>query len=738
MKIAEAFVELRIDRAKADAEVRSSAQQMTRTFASIFSVAAFTKGVQSMISSASDLQQAVGGTEAVFGTAAKTIEEFAKTSASSFGISERAARELTSTIGAMLKGFGFTQDEAAKTSVQVAQLGADLSAAFGGNPEEAVQALGSALRGEFDPLERFGVSLTAASISAKAVEMGLAASSTEVDANAKATAALQLITEQAADVSGQFGREIGTAAGQTAVAKAEAEDAAATMGEAFLPVYTTAVEVIRFLVDAFAELPKPVQIATVALVGLVALSGPIGTVKNLVVDLAGAFVKAGVSASTMGFALGGVAALIATGIIAYKIYNGRKEEAKKITDNFVEALKAEASGQNNAARAAIAANIAADEALNIREKLGLSAEQLAAIIEGDTVPAFEAFRTASDDAFKNNDFSALNDLAAQFGVNTADLADFVQAVDGYASSMKNANAIVAEQVEVEQALGLEQQSTGTTTKDLAQETGTLAEKQKAAAEAAEAQRDAIRDLYNELLSQLDAQRAYERQVDDTDGAIAELDATLLDHKSTLEDIDDAARDAADAAIAQAEAFAESKGAADGSRESIELQIQELYTLASTLAPDSPLRARLIEYIDELGKIPPTVDTVINYKINAPPTRLNGNVYNPPPYPGGLDGNAATPYPMARGGLVRARPGGMLALLAEAGRDEAVLPLGDRSRLMALLGDPAIGGPVADVMGMSGGVSRSVTMPVKIITYGAERRYVAELRRELALLERELA
>lgn len=208
----------------------------------------------SLGNTASDLEQAVGGTTSVFGDATPIIDEFAKTAASGFGLSERAARELTSQLGAMLKGFGFTREEAAETSVSLSQLGADLSAAFGGSPEEAVQALGAALRGERDPIERYGVSISAAAVETKALELGLAASKTEIDANAKAQATLALIMEQTADVQGQFAREADTAAGQQARATAEWENLRAQLGEGVLPIMTTLLSTGRDVVGFLADL----------------------------------------------------------------------------------------------------------------------------------------------------------------------------------------------------------------------------------------------------------------------------------------------------------------------------------------------------------------------------------------------------------------------------------------------------------------------------------------------------
>src|SRR3546814_5866199 len=60
---------------------------------------------------ASDLEQSVGGTEAVFGDAASTIERYGDTAAEKMGLSERAFREATTSIGGNLKRMGFRSEE---------------------------------------------------------------------------------------------------------------------------------------------------------------------------------------------------------------------------------------------------------------------------------------------------------------------------------------------------------------------------------------------------------------------------------------------------------------------------------------------------------------------------------------------------------------------------------------------------------------------------------------------------
>jgi hypothetical protein len=149
-----------------------------------------------------------------------------------------------------------------------------------------VTAMSAALRGEFDPLERYGVSLTAAAVGAKAVELGLAESTSAVDGHAKAVATLALIEEQTADATGQFSRELGTAAGQMSVATAKLGDARDELGSRFLPLVSKGAGLVSTLADAFGALPGPVQASVAAIVALVALQGPLGRIGEKVQDVA--------------------------------------------------------------------------------------------------------------------------------------------------------------------------------------------------------------------------------------------------------------------------------------------------------------------------------------------------------------------------------------------------------------------------------------------------------------------
>lgn len=248
-------------------------------------------GAKQLVDAAASLEQAIGGTAAVFEQASGPVNEFAKNAANVAGLSEEAARTLTSRLGASLKGFGLSAEDAAKQSVFLAQTGADLAATLGGTTDEAVTALGAALRGEYDPLERFGIALKASDVNAKAVAMGLADSEASVSTYAKGQAALALITEKSAFAQGQFARESDTAAGQAAIASAKTKNASADLGKSLLPIYTKIQEVVAAVADAFSMLPAPVQTGLIGLTGI-ALVGP------KLVDAFGSMVSAARAAGT--------------------------------------------------------------------------------------------------------------------------------------------------------------------------------------------------------------------------------------------------------------------------------------------------------------------------------------------------------------------------------------------------------------------------------------------------------
>lgn len=216
--------------------------------ASGLALAAIGAGATVAANAASDAEQAAGGVDAVFGQYASRVQEWASKASTAVGLSKTDYSTLATIIGSQLKNMGLSLDESAGQTQNLIGLGADLAATYGGTTADAVDALSSLLRGERDPIERYGVSINQAAVDAEKAALGLAGLTGEADKNANLQATLSLLTKQTADAQGGFGREVDTTAHKQQVANAQMEDAIAKLGEGLLPLYSTGAD----LLGAFA------------------------------------------------------------------------------------------------------------------------------------------------------------------------------------------------------------------------------------------------------------------------------------------------------------------------------------------------------------------------------------------------------------------------------------------------------------------------------------------------------
>lgn len=189
------------------------------------------------LDAASDLQQATGAAQSVFGKYAADVIKKSKGAADAVGLSQAAFLQQSTLLGSQLKNLGTPMDQVSGQTDKLIGKASDLAATFGGSTAEAVEAIGSLLRGERDPIERYGVSINQASIDAYEAARGLKGLTGQAKKNADAQATLAILTKQTAAATGQFKRETNTAAGASEIATAKLENAKAALGKRLLPVY---------------------------------------------------------------------------------------------------------------------------------------------------------------------------------------------------------------------------------------------------------------------------------------------------------------------------------------------------------------------------------------------------------------------------------------------------------------------------------------------------------------------
>ncbi|NQD40913.1 phage tail protein [Glutamicibacter halophytocola] len=188
---------------------------------------------------AGDVQQSVGAIDTVFKDNAKEMHAWADGAAQTVGLTKNEYNELGTLIGTQLKNGGTAMDQLAPKTNQLIGLGADLSSMFGGTSKEAVEALSSALKGERDPIEKYGVSLNQAKIDAEAAALGFTKVGGSLSTEASQAATLSLIMKQTADAHGNFAKESNTLQGQQQRAAASWDNISAKIGGIFLPVITS-------------------------------------------------------------------------------------------------------------------------------------------------------------------------------------------------------------------------------------------------------------------------------------------------------------------------------------------------------------------------------------------------------------------------------------------------------------------------------------------------------------------
>jgi hypothetical protein len=188
------------------------------------------------IDAASDLNESLSKTNVAFGDSADEILAWSKTSANAFGQSRQQALEAASSFGLLFSSMGVTREESARMSRSLVELASDIASINNLSPEEALEKLRSGLVGETEPLRTVGVLLSAVTVEAKALELGLADTAAQLTEQDKVMARYQLILDQTALSQGDFARTSDQLANSQRILAAQVEDSSARFGQALLPI----------------------------------------------------------------------------------------------------------------------------------------------------------------------------------------------------------------------------------------------------------------------------------------------------------------------------------------------------------------------------------------------------------------------------------------------------------------------------------------------------------------------
>lgn len=201
----------------------------------IASAAAVKLGVDA-VKAASDLNETVSKTEAIFGKAAPGILKFGDAAAKAFGLSKQEALDGVSTFGNFFNQIGIGTKQSVEMSKRWVEMSADLGSFHNEAPVEVMQALTAATRGEYDTLQKFIPTINAAAVQQKAMAMtGKESAEALTDAD-KAAAVYALTLKGQGKANGDFARTSSSLANQQKILAAQFENIKAKVGGALLPI----------------------------------------------------------------------------------------------------------------------------------------------------------------------------------------------------------------------------------------------------------------------------------------------------------------------------------------------------------------------------------------------------------------------------------------------------------------------------------------------------------------------
>jgi hypothetical protein len=207
------------------------------------------------VAAASDLAESTSKVQVIFGDAAEEIRKFASQAAVSLGQTRTQAQNAASTFATFGKAAGLTGTQLADFSTEFVKLASDLASFNNTSVDQAITALGAALRGESEPIRSYGVLLNDATLKAKAMELGIYSGTGTLTAQQKVLAAHKVVLAQTTDAQGDFARTADGMANSQRILSARLEEAKIILGEALLPI---ALNVVNLFNDKFLPIIEKV------------------------------------------------------------------------------------------------------------------------------------------------------------------------------------------------------------------------------------------------------------------------------------------------------------------------------------------------------------------------------------------------------------------------------------------------------------------------------------------------
>ena len=213
-----------------------SVGNLMSTLAKIVSVGAIVKLGKDCIETASNLQEVANVVDVTFGKTAGVVNDWAKQSAASFGLSQTAAKRYIGTYGTMAKQFEFTEEQAAQMGVELTKLSGDVASFYNLDNKAAATKLKAIFTGETESLKELGVVMTQTQLDAYAMANGWNKTTKDMTEQEKVLLRYQYTMEKLSHVQGDFMRTSDGYANSVRTLELNLENLKIEIGNELIPV----------------------------------------------------------------------------------------------------------------------------------------------------------------------------------------------------------------------------------------------------------------------------------------------------------------------------------------------------------------------------------------------------------------------------------------------------------------------------------------------------------------------
>ena len=215
----------------------------------------------------SDLSEVQNVVDVTFPKMTEKVDEFAKSAATSFGLSETMAKQYTGTFGAMAKAFGFTEKQAYDMGTTLTGLAGDVASFYNLTQDEAYTKLKSVFTGETESLKDLGVVMTQTALDSYALANGWGKTTQSMSEAEKVALRYAFVQKQLSAAQGDFARTSGGWANQVRILKLQVDSIMASIGQGLINLLTPVIKLINTTIGRIATLANAFRAFTELLTG---------------------------------------------------------------------------------------------------------------------------------------------------------------------------------------------------------------------------------------------------------------------------------------------------------------------------------------------------------------------------------------------------------------------------------------------------------------------------------------